>query len=111
MVSKTSVSHMTTLEQRVLRDYQRSKMQRYKVAEKNAHVTIRASLLNWLAQPVMRESYKIEDLPFHDQVDLVEKLVKHLQTKRNKKAKETRTDKKALAQLELNQVRQGSFEL
>ena len=108
--SKEKIETLTPFQKKVLAAYQKYSV-KYRVANKNAHVTIRKGFMDWLAQPVRREAYDLEIMPVHEQVALIDSIVDHLQARRTEKATDTRTKTKKYTAKIANKARQTSFEL
>lgn len=112
----TVTATLTPAQERVLRLYQSylKKFARYKVANKNAHLTIRKGLMDWLALPSQREVFALEVMPVHEQAEMIDAIVQHLQAKRTSKSNGTRAaNKKRAAKVAnvTNNERQQSFDL
>jgi hypothetical protein len=89
MASQNTDTWLLTLAEKVLKEYRKS-TSKYRVRNKNAYRTIRKSLLDWLAQPVRREQFRLEDMDIHEQIRVIDYVIDALQNKRNAKARETR---------------------
>ena len=109
----TITKSLTTTQARVLRLYQsyRKKYARYKVANKNAHLTIRKEFMDWLAQPARRDMLELEVMPVHDQAEMIDVIVQHLQEKRTAKSNDTRVTNRKLAAKVADTARQQSLDL
>ncbi len=100
---------LTAFQQMALSEYQRYTV-KYRVSAKNAHITIRHSLMDWLAQPVRREKYNLEVMPAHEQAALIDAIVDFLQKKRTTKALITKAVNKNNVLREADKARQNLFE-
>jgi hypothetical protein len=99
---------LTPLQKKILVDYQKS-TRKYRVHNKNAHLTIRKGLLDWLAQPVRRERYKLEEMEPHEQVAIIDGIVAYMQDKRTKKSAETRAATKEQEKIDAKKNQQTTF--
>jgi hypothetical protein len=101
---------LTPLQAKVLREY-RKYLGKYRVANRNAHVTIRNQLRDWLAQPARREWLNLEVMPTGEQIELIDAIVDTLQGKRTRKAAGTRASNAKLEQEAVQKARQGTLDL
>lgn len=104
---------LTPFQARVLRMYQsyRKRNARYKVANRNAHLTIRKELMDWLAQDLQRETFALEVTPVGELAEMIDVVVEHLQGKRTAKANDTRASNQKRARELADEARQQSFDL
>jgi hypothetical protein len=102
---------LTTFQERVLREYKRRRKPRGRIHDKNAHVTIRTSVCDWLARKDIWDLYKLAELDVAEIVALVDLITLDEQIKRNKKVRETiKKNKKRDAKME-NEARQYQMDL
>lgn len=109
----TETETLSPFQARVLRMYKlyRKKHARFKVANKNAHLTIRKEFMDWLAQDLQRETFALEVTPVSVQAEMIDAIVDHLQGKRTEKSKDTRAANIKRAAKAAAQERQQSFDL
>jgi CYTH domain-containing protein len=104
---------MSPFQERVLRMYQsyRKSKARYRVANRNARLTIRKEFMDWLALASQREAFALEVMPVSEQAEMIDAIVQHLQDKRTAKSKESHTANKKRAAEVADKQRQQSFDL
>lgn len=109
----TEEETLTPFQARVLRMYRlyRKRSARFKVANRNAHLTIRMELMDWLAQDLQRETFALEVTPVAEQAEMIDVIVEILQGKRTDKSNETRASNLTRAQKLAKEARQQSFDL
>jgi hypothetical protein len=84
-----SENQLSPFHQRVLQGYKCRRKPRGRIHDKNAHVTIRTSVLHWLARDDIQESYRLDELTVSETVALIDVIVAHDQTIRTKKTQDT----------------------
>ncbi len=97
-----SENNLSPFQERVLRGYKSRRKPRGRIHDKNAHVTIRVIVLDWLARKDIQEIFKLDELETHETIALVDLLVEHDQKIRNIKTRNTiEVNKKYRAELAL----------